>query len=271
MLLRLFILAFILTGFPQVTMGAPACNELFQDSVKPDLLSDRSFEQLFPGLERQYPRLAKIATGRVLRRIQERNHEDWKQLEDIFSSCSSAACSIELSAKDFSFGGRVQIVDGAERKPVLQIFIDYFRASRDSTGKDKSYLAYGSRPSGLNFQFINLVGTIFSAIYRVIDSHPEVQTVRIIGSKVVNKALAVALEDIGFQATNEYHEQRNLARFIKAFSMGYANATLFTILQQESVPFILGVKAVGKVGGALYESRTYTPRDWVLELPIGGN
>jgi hypothetical protein len=178
------------------------------------------FESAIVQLREIYPVLERIVTGQIRQRLATAGPE-WNQLENILNSCSYARCSISLDTLKFRFMGTVQIVT-EDNKKVLELVVGHFIATElvNSSGARRKIDLKG-QAKGPNFQFLYLISTIFTAIHRVLDQHPEVTKVRIKASRVVNRPLALAMEEMGFIPDKQSFSESVMLFFLKASPTGW--------------------------------------------------
>lgn len=104
----------------------------------------------------------------------------------------------------------------------------------------------------------------------MLDRNPEVKSIRIKGSFVVNKVLAASLQEMGFKPTvKPRHSPLNLLLFgIKGMPAGYTKLLSSAIGQDVVNPYTTIVKVLSTLGYLAYDFRPFKVNDWTLEIPV---
>lgn len=226
------------------------------------------FENATAQLRQIYPVLERIITGQIRQRIATAGPE-WNQLENILNSCSYARCSISLDTRKFRFMGTVQIVT-EDNKKTLELVVGHFIATelvKNSGTRRKIELK--RHPKGPNFQFLYLISTLFSAIHQVLDQYPDVTKVRIKASRVVNRHLALALQEMGFIPDKQKSFSESVMLFaLKASPTGWIKMLSPSFGADRVNPISMIVKSVSTVGFLYYYFDSFRVTDWTLEIPL---
>lgn len=242
-----------------------ATSHLHPSQVKQEV----NFQELFPQIRESYPVLYRILDGRLLQRTERKDKSSgWGRIKDIISNCKSQACPINVTTEEFSFTGNTQITKEG-KSTVMTVNIAVFSATQE-----RKEIRLTKRPAGLNLQFLNLMGTVFSAIHTATINNPEITTVRIIGSSVVNESLARSLKELGFAAENGWSVETAFEQYVR-FALKTAPTAIGGVMARnlfEADSSLYLIPAIGGVviGKTLYRTMAsgIQTRDWVLEIPV---
>ncbi len=222
----------------------------------------------FPELESDYPLIANIVTGRIANKTRSSFDKDtWLELIESIDSCTGKLCILDLNNKDFVFRGYLEI-----RKSKLIFVVDFFQLKTTNASGDRVKVDLKKRANNLNFKFVTLVNLIFSSVHRYLESHPEILTVRIAGSRVVNLNLALALEKAGF--TSKQPKATTIAKTIIHSGNIFTSSSLALLAQlsnSKPLHFFMYSIATGPLAVSTLITKKADEemaRDWILELPV---
>lgn len=242
------------------------CENIYRPQA---IVTEINLLKFFPELESEYPLIARLVTGKVANRIQSLlNDDDWNDLAKIIDACHGKSCAFELKNDKFNFEGDIRV----SKKSLLTFVVKYFQIKVIDESGRRQKVEIEKRPKNLNLKFLTLVNLIFSSVNRYLETHEEIDTVRIKGSRVVNLSLAKSLKKIGFKEKTP--SLTTIAKSIvhsgNMFTAGSLMA-LSNVVPSKTFHFLMNSMAIGPLGvSALVEkkSKQGMAKDWILELPV---
>ncbi|MEC9284109.1 MAG: hypothetical protein VX642_15445 [Bdellovibrionota bacterium] len=125
--------------------------------------------------------------------------------------CNGTVCTLKYFDSSIDTILHYEIIPlkkGGER---LEFRVEYFKLKDPQTG---NLLKVGARPENLNFHFSYLVSSIFIITDRIINEHPKIEQVEVIGLNLRNNDLERSLKKVKFKLKKDKPSKKFVAQML---------------------------------------------------------